>query len=80
MTNRLRTEPTYFISFLEDRLKYFDDRNILWLPGKPGLMTREGPAAVQEAIEFLASAETLPEYSWRSGMARACEDHVEDMG
>ena len=80
LTNKLRTEPKYFIEFLEARLPYFDERNILWLPGKPGLLTREGPAAVQEAIDYLAEAGTQPVFEWRSGMARACEDHVADTG
>ena len=49
----MRTDPTYFISYLEELLPYFDDDNILWLPGEIGLITREGTAAVQEGIEFL---------------------------
>ena len=53
VTNRMRTDPTYFISYLEELLPYFDDDNILWLPGEIGLITREGTAAVQEGIEFL---------------------------
>ena len=54
MTNELRTNPTYFISYLEERLDYFDEDNILWLPDSDfGLITWEGTAAVEEAIEFL---------------------------
>ena len=53
MMNRMRTDPTYFISYLEERLQYFDENNILWLPGEIGLITQEGTAAVEEGIEFL---------------------------
>ena len=53
VTNRIRTDPTYFISYLEERLPYFDEDNILWLPGEYGLITQEGAAAVEEGIEFL---------------------------
>ena len=49
----MRTDPTYFVPYLEERLTYFDDANILWLPGETGLITREGTAAVEEGIEFL---------------------------
>ena len=43
----MRTDPTYFISYLEERLPYFDEDNILWLPGKNGLATQEGKAALE---------------------------------
>ena len=74
MTNELRTNPTYFISYLEERLDYFDEDNILWLPDSDfGLITWEGTAAVEEAIEFLMTKQPLlTKYEWRSGMAHAC--------
>ena len=78
-TNQLRTDPTSFIEYLENRLQYFDG-DILWLPGRNGLRTNEGPAAVEEAIEYLQSVEPIAALEWRSGMARACEDHVNDTG
>ena len=82
MTNELRTNPTYFISYLEERLDYFDEDNILWLPDSDfGLITWEGTAAVEEAIEFLMTKQPLlTKYEWRSGMAHACQDHVDQMG
>ena len=65
---------------LEDRLQYFDENKVLRVPGRNGLQTKEGPAAVQEAIDFLAGVQPLPAFSWRSGMAHACADHVKDKG
>ena len=71
-TNRLRTDPQSFIPYLEERLQYFDG-NGLYLPGSNmGLITNEGPAAVQEAIEFLMSAQPVEPLEWRTGMAMAC--------
>jgi len=42
--NKIRTDPTYFISYLEERLieerlPYFDEGNILWLTEKKGILT-----------------------------------------
>ena len=60
-------------------LQYFDG-DILWLPGKNGVRTNEGPYAVIEAIGYLQKVEPVGELEWRSGMATACEDHVGDTG
>ena len=47
VTNKIRDEPTYFIPYLEERLDYFDDDNVLWLPDENyGWITYEGAAAV----------------------------------
>ena len=37
VTNKLRTDPTYFVPLLEDRIQYFDENNVLWVPGRNGL-------------------------------------------
>jgi len=79
MTNKLRSDPLYFVDYLEDRLQYFKGK-LLWLPGKNGLRTMEGEAAVNDAIDFLKTIEPVAELEWRSGMASACEDHVKDIG
>jgi hypothetical protein len=76
VTNKMRTDPRYFISYLQERLSYFDG-NILRLPGKIPILTREGARAVEEGIEVLSRLQPLPEFEWRSGMAHACQDHVE---
>ena len=78
--NEMRTNPTYFIPYLEERLQYFDEANILWLPGEVGLRTDEGAAAVEEGIKFLQAQNRLDAFEWRSGMAHGCQDHVEQMG
>ena len=77
--NKMRTDPTYFIPYLEERLDYFDG-NILKMPGETWKITREGAGAVEGGIEFLQTQQPLAEFEWRSGMAHACQDHVEQMG
>jgi hypothetical protein len=44
------------------------------------MMTNEGPQGIYEAIESLLNATPVPALEWRSGMAKACQDHVEDTG
>ena len=68
-TNRLRTDPHSFIESLEERNEYFGKDNILWIPGKNGLRTKEGSVAVDEAIEYLRTVEPVAALEWRSGMA-----------
>lgn len=48
--------------------------------GEINLMTNEGPAAVQECIDFLKSAEKCPPLEWNGGMAKASKDHCDDTG
>jgi len=50
--NKMRDDPAYFIPYLQERLEYFDG-NVLRMPGKTGLITREGASAVEGGIEFL---------------------------
>ena len=45
-----------------------------------GLRTWEGPAAVEEAISYLQTAVPTHPLEWRTGMAMACTDHVNDTG
>ena len=44
------------------------------------LITNEGAAAVEEAIEYLKNAEPMGTLEWKSGMSKACQFHVEDQG
>ena len=49
---KARTDPRSIIPILEDRLAHFEG-NLLCMPGKIDLRTKEGPDAVQECIDFL---------------------------
>ena len=42
--------------------------------------TQEGPAAVNEAIQFLNSAEPVSLLEWNADLAKAARDHVQDVG
>ena len=55
--------------------------NILRRPnsGQPNLRTKEGPAAVIEAINFLKAQLPVPNLQWDSNLAKSALDHVTDM-
>lgn len=79
-TNRLRTDPKSFLPYLEARLSHFRE-NTVWTPGvKVGEITKEGPAAVQEAIDFIKTMKPVAKLRWSKEMAMACRDHVVDVG
>jgi uncharacterized protein YkwD len=52
--------------------------NVLVLPGQTRIRTKEGTAAVDEAIRFLQNAQPLPPLAFSSGMSRAAADHCAD--
>ena len=54
--NKVRANPKCLVPILEERLSWFEsDSKILAQPGKKRFRTFEGPASVQEAINFLNS-------------------------
>ena len=75
--NKLRTDPTHFVSHLESMLEYFDG-NVLNIPGEIGLVTNEGPDGVKEAIEFLKSAEPIKPLIMSKALCKAAQDHADD--
>lgn len=77
--NRLRKDPQSFIPILEARLKYFEG-SLYKAPGKIPLRTNEGPAAVKECIEVLRKTKPLGEMAFDPNLAKACTDHVNDIG
>lgn len=48
--------------------------------GKSNIRTNEGAKAVTEAIEYLNRADKSPLLVWNNLLARACREHVEDIG
>ena len=42
--------------------------------------TDEGASAVRELIDFLNNQPPLKPLEWNTELARACKDHVEDVG
>jgi uncharacterized protein YkwD len=77
--NRVRTKPVRLVTQLEEYRSHFQGKE-LRAPGEVTLLTKEGAAAVDEAINFLKNAPALPAVRLSAGMSRAAADHVNDLG
>lgn len=76
--NRLRAEPASFIPALERLLPRFS--GLAMRTQDYGVVrTREGAAAVRDAISFLRTALPAPPVTLSAGLTRAAEDHVRDI-
>ncbi len=78
--NLARSDPKAYSVFLEELLPYYDGKNFKRPEEEMTRITREGKAAVEEALAFLRSAEPLPLLTPSRGMSQAAKDHVNDMG
>lgn len=75
--NRFRSDPAAYADFLRDYRPRFEGRRLLAAgEGEIDIMTREGVAAVDEAIRELRREKPLPELAWSDLLARAAADHV----
>ena len=68
LQNRLRADPRSFIPYLQEMLNRFEG-DLLRQPGKTTLRTKEGPAAVNEAIEYLNRVEPVRKLRWQEQLA-----------
>jgi uncharacterized protein YkwD len=76
--NRARADPAAYARELRRYRSYYRG-GIVWVPGKAvGLRTREGTAAVDEAIRFLSRQAPLPPLDQASHLRRAAANHVAD--
>src|ERR1041385_3819895 len=75
--NLARQNPALYATFIQ-KLRSRMNGNLLVLPGRTRIHTREGTAAVDEAIRFLKSAQPLPPLTLSRGMSRAAADHCAD--
>ena len=76
----MRTNPASFIEKFEAYTTQFDG-NLWYKAGQSWpRWTREGVGAVNEAIEFLKKAESLPPFTWNDRLAEASEFHTDDIG
>ena len=77
--NLARMDPKKYAAFVEEFKKYYDG-NRLTIPGrKKSLATNDGVAAVDEAINFLRTAEPLAPLEIVKGMCMAAKDHANDL-
>lgn len=77
--NLARTDPQKYATYVEEYKKYFDG-NRLTIPGrKKAIVTNEGAAAVDEAVNFLRAQRPLPAFSVAKGVCSAASDHARDL-
>jgi uncharacterized protein YkwD len=78
--NYVRAHPQEYAGELREYRSYFQG-NLLFLPGdENGLITREGPEAVDEAIDFLEQQAPLPPLAPGDLLALAARDHAVEQG
>lgn len=76
--NLARTKPQVYAGFLREMRKDFKGK-LYRMPGsKVLLQTREGVAAVDEAIRFLSRQKALSALGWSSGLADAAAELVKE--
>jgi uncharacterized protein YkwD len=77
--NIARTTPRSYASHLKDMSRYFHGKE-LRRPGDIIVLTKEGDAAVVEAIRFLKNVKPIPPLKLSQGMSQGARDHVEVQG
>lgn len=75
--NLARQNPSRYADFVAD-LRSNLHGNIMILPGHTRIRTKEGTAALDEAIRFLRSAQPLAPFAASPGMSRAAAAHCAD--
>ena len=79
--NELRQKPKVVIIDLQERINDYENEVYLRRSdGRSTLQTKDGVKAVYEAIEYLRYLEPVQPLSWSTPMAKACQDHVDDIG
>jgi uncharacterized protein YkwD len=76
--NVARNDPQKYIGYLEEYRKLFKD-NMLYIPGAVPLVTNEGVAAVDDAINFLKTATKLSPYTISKGLSQSANLQLKDL-
>jgi uncharacterized protein YkwD len=77
--NLARTDPQKYAAFIEEYKKYYEG-NRLTIPGrKKAIVTSDGVAAVDEAINFLRATQPTSPLEVVKGMCLAAKDHANDL-
>ncbi|HWW56314.1 MAG TPA: CAP domain-containing protein, partial [Sphingopyxis sp.] len=75
--NRFRSDPAAYAEYLRDYRPRFEGKLLVSDDDSEiDIMTREGVAAVDEAIRDLRREKPLAELEWSDALARAAADHV----
>jgi uncharacterized protein YkwD len=75
--NLARQNPALYATFVQE-LRGRMAGNVLVLPGHTRIRTKEGTPALDEAIQFLRTAQPQAPLTLSSGMCRAAADHCAD--
>jgi len=75
--NLARQTPALYATFIQE-LRGKMSGNVLVLPGHTRIRTKEGTAALDEAIQFLRTAQPQAPLTLSPGMCRAAADHCAD--
>jgi uncharacterized protein YkwD len=75
--NLARQNPALYATFVQE-LRGRMAGNVLVLPGHTRIRTKEGTAALDEAIQFLRTAQPQAPLTLSPGMCRAAADHCAD--
>lgn len=76
--NELRSNPALYVQHLEEHRKHYVG-NELRLPSETAVVTREGVAAVDDAILFLKQIKPAAKLTDAHGLKRAAQTHLQDM-
>ena len=76
--NTLRTNPKIYANYLKEEIQYFTG-NLLKLPGEnSNLRTQEGPAAYEEAINFLLNVKPVPPIDMHTSLFKIANEYLRD--
>lgn len=75
--NLARQNPALYATFVQE-LRGRMNGNVMVLPGRTRIRTKEGTRALDDAIRFLQNARPLPPLAFSRGMSRAAADHCAD--
>ena len=76
--NQARNDPQKFVTYLEEYRKYMKD-NVLSLPNKTKLMTIEGMAAIDDAINDLKKMQKGYSFEVSNGLSKVARQQVADL-
>ena len=75
--NLARTRPAEYAASLDQLRPHFKGKEYRH-PGRPALLTEEGPAALEEALKFLRASKPLPPLQVAGGLCSGARLLVED--
>jgi hypothetical protein len=78
--NLARSEPLTYAGFLRERRRQFEGDSYTLTGTDIVLRSVEGPAAVDEAIDYLVGRKPVAPLVWSAGLAAAATELVEEQG